>query len=117
MDNINSGRGGVRGVPLVESWGCLKAMVASWTAARCGVRLGDYGMRHTRLLANLCNAGVDPAAVGSALRDAGGGSGGEEGGCDDVGRVGGFGGDPAVRAGRAARARPRMEARLSTEAS
>jgi legumain len=40
-------------------------MVAAWEVA-CGP-LGQYGMRHTRALANLCNAGLGPGAVAEAL--------------------------------------------------
>ncbi|CAD7700180.1 unnamed protein product [Ostreobium quekettii] len=41
---------------LLEDWDCLRALVAAWRE-RCG-RLDDYGMKHTRAFANLCNAGV-----------------------------------------------------------
>eukprot|EP00803_Ostreobium_quekettii_P004386 evm.model.scf_42.13 EVM.evm.TU.scf_42.13 scf_42:87319-91346(+) len=56
------------GLPLVDDWGCLRAMVGAWTGA-CGP-MDDYAMKHTRAFANLCNAGVNPgdfaAAAGSS---------------------------------------------------
>ncbi|KAF8065562.1 Vacuolar-processing enzyme [Scenedesmus sp. PABB004] len=55
------------GAPLVDSWDCLRGMVQAWEG-RCGP-LGQYGMKHTRLFANLCNAGLRPDALGGALRD------------------------------------------------
>lgn len=39
-------------------------MVDTWEAT-CGP-LGEYGMKNTRLFANLCNAGLRPAALRSA---------------------------------------------------
>lgn len=59
------------GVPLVDDWDCLRGMVGAWQAA-CGP-MGEYGMRHTRMLANLCNAGVRPMALMEVMAD------GEEG--------------------------------------
>ena len=41
-----------------------QGMVGAWEAA-CGP-LDQYGMRHTRAFANLCNAGLPPAALGDA---------------------------------------------------
>lgn len=38
-------------------------MVGAWEAG-CGT-LDQYGMRHTRAFANLCNAGVRPEALGA----------------------------------------------------
>lgn len=52
------------GAALVDDWQCLRGMVAAWGAA-CG-ELDQYGMRHSRAFANLCNAGVPPAALGAA---------------------------------------------------
>lgn len=49
------------GRPLVDDWDCLRGMVAAWQS-QCGA-LGQYGMRHTRLFANLCNAGIAPGAL------------------------------------------------------
>jgi len=65
--------------PAVDDWECLRAMVRAWDAARgalgCapvgggggGAALGQYAMRHTRLLAALCNAGVHPPAFAAAV--------------------------------------------------
>lgn len=50
----------------------LQGMVGAWEGA-CG-RLDQYGMRHTRAFANLCNAGLQPAALGASARDACGSS-------------------------------------------
>jgi len=56
------------GVPLVDSWDCLRAMVAAWEG-ECGA-LDQYGMRHTRLFANLCNAGLQASHLAGALSSA-----------------------------------------------
>lgn len=66
--------GRVSGQPVVDDWGCLRAMVAAWSDT-CGP-MDQYGMRHTRLLANLCNAGVAPGQLQGALREAAAGAGG-----------------------------------------
>lgn len=63
------------GRPLVDDWACLRGMVAAWEAA-CGGPLCQYAMRHTRLMANLCNAGVQPRALQQAL---------SAGGCQQLG--------------------------------
>ncbi len=57
------------GRPLVDDWSCLRAMVAAWGEV-CGP-MDQYAMRHTRLLANLCNAGVAPALLAEAMRAGG----------------------------------------------
>ncbi|KAJ6822995.1 vacuolar-processing enzyme-like [Iris pallida] len=44
------------GQPLVDDWDCLKSMVRSFEA-QCG-SLSQYGMKHMRSLANICNAGI-----------------------------------------------------------
>ncbi|MEW5298633.1 MAG: hypothetical protein WDW36_001729 [Sanguina aurantia] len=54
------------GRPLVDDWGCLRAMVGAWEGS-CG-KLDQYGMKHSRLFANLCNHGVAPAHLASTLR-------------------------------------------------
>ncbi|KAJ9523778.1 hypothetical protein QJQ45_019971 [Haematococcus lacustris] len=51
--------------PLVDSWDCLRGMVRAYEV-RCG-RMDQYSMRHTRLFANLCNAGLQPAQLGAGL--------------------------------------------------
>lgn len=56
------------GVPLVDSWQCLKDMVAVM-AEECGP-MNDYSMRHTRFLANLCNAGINARGLRVALQAA-----------------------------------------------
>ncbi|KAH7297403.1 hypothetical protein KP509_26G068100 [Ceratopteris richardii] len=44
------------GTPLVDDWSCLKTLVRTFES-HCG-SLTDYGMRHMRAFANICNAGV-----------------------------------------------------------
>ncbi|KAI5084694.1 hypothetical protein GOP47_0001031 [Adiantum capillus-veneris] len=44
------------GAPLVDDWMCLKTLVRTFEL-HCG-SLKDYGMRHMRTFANVCNAGV-----------------------------------------------------------
>ncbi|VVA11842.1 PREDICTED: vacuolar-processing enzyme [Prunus dulcis] len=44
------------GQPLVDDWDCLKTMVRSFETY-CG-SLSQYGMKHMRSLANICNAGM-----------------------------------------------------------
>ncbi|XP_042447416.1 vacuolar-processing enzyme gamma-isozyme-like [Zingiber officinale] len=44
------------GQPLVDDWSCLKSMVRSFERY-CG-SLSQYGMKHMRKFANMCNAGV-----------------------------------------------------------
>jgi hypothetical protein len=65
--------------PVVDDWDCLRAMVQAWGAQRqargCssvggeggGPALGQYTMRHTRLMAALCNHGVPAEAFGLAV--------------------------------------------------
>lgn len=49
------------GQPLVDDWDCLKSMVRSFEE-QCGA-LGQYGMKHTRAFADMCNAGVRADAM------------------------------------------------------
>ncbi|KAG6396967.1 hypothetical protein SASPL_143127 [Salvia splendens] len=51
---LKSRRGG--GLPLVDDWECLKSMVRVFEA-QCGP-LAQYGMKHMRSFANICNAAV-----------------------------------------------------------
>ncbi|PIN16844.1 Asparaginyl peptidase [Handroanthus impetiginosus] len=44
------------GQPLVDDWSCLKSMVRTFET-HCG-SLSQYGMKHMRSIANICNAGV-----------------------------------------------------------
>ncbi|XP_062202096.1 vacuolar-processing enzyme-like [Phragmites australis] len=49
------------GEPLVNDWSCLKSTVRAFEA-QCG-SLAQYGMKHMRSFANICNAAVRPEAV------------------------------------------------------
>lgn len=67
------------GQPLTDDWDCFKGMLEAW-AGECGY-ISQYGMRHGRTLANLCNAGVRPrdfaaAAAKTSCRRGGVGRGG-----------------------------------------
>ncbi|KAL6779593.1 VPE1 [Auxenochlorella protothecoides x Auxenochlorella symbiontica] len=55
---------GREGRPVVDDWDCLRDMVGAWESV-CGA-LDQYGMRHSRAFANLCNAGVRPSELGTA---------------------------------------------------
>ncbi|XP_008797891.1 vacuolar-processing enzyme [Phoenix dactylifera] len=44
------------GQPLVDDWDCLKSMVRTFET-HCG-SLAQYGMKHMRSLANICNTGI-----------------------------------------------------------
>ncbi|WJX09607.1 legumain [Trifolium repens] len=44
------------GSPLVDNWDCLKTMVRTFET-HCG-SLSQYGMKHMRSFANICNAGI-----------------------------------------------------------
>ncbi|XP_075508269.1 vacuolar-processing enzyme-like [Primulina tabacum] len=44
------------GQPLVDDWDCLRSMVRSFET-HCG-SLSQYGMKHMRAIANICNTGV-----------------------------------------------------------
>ncbi|KAK4485895.1 hypothetical protein RD792_008546 [Penstemon davidsonii] len=44
------------GQPLVNDWNCLKSLVRTFET-HCG-SLSQYGMKHMRSIANICNAGV-----------------------------------------------------------
>ncbi|KAL0407725.1 UNVERIFIED_CONTAM: Vacuolar-processing enzyme [Sesamum radiatum] len=45
------------GEPLVDDWNCLKLLVRTFET-HCG-SLSQYGMKHMRSIANICNAGVN----------------------------------------------------------
>eukprot|EP00899_Mesostigma_viride_P011685 jgi/Mesvir1/20517/Mv12398-RA.1 len=45
-----------QGQPLVDDWSCFKQLLDGWQR-KCGP-LSAYGLRHSRVFANLCNAGV-----------------------------------------------------------
>ncbi|EXB66895.1 Vacuolar-processing enzyme [Morus notabilis] len=44
------------GLPLVDDWDCLKTLVRTFET-HCG-SLSQYGMKHMRSFANICNAGI-----------------------------------------------------------
>ncbi|KAG6391211.1 hypothetical protein SASPL_148964 [Salvia splendens] len=56
------------GKPLVEDWSCIKTMVRTFEA-RCGA-LSQYGMKHMRAFANICNQGVEIEAMTEASAQA-----------------------------------------------
>jgi legumain len=50
----------VAGKHLVDDWSCLKSTVRAFES-QCG-SLAQYGMKHMRSFANICNAGIRPEA-------------------------------------------------------
>ncbi|KAG9154424.1 hypothetical protein Leryth_000858 [Lithospermum erythrorhizon] len=70
MDKGSSALQKVRepGLPLVDDWDCLKAMVRLFEG-HCG-SLTQYGMKYMRSFANICNAKVSQAAVEEAFQAA-----------------------------------------------
>ncbi|KAJ7952465.1 Vacuolar-processing enzyme [Quillaja saponaria] len=52
------------GMPLVDDWGCLKSMVRLFET-HCG-SLTQYGMKHMRAFANICNTGISEATMEGA---------------------------------------------------
>ncbi|KAF7810139.1 vacuolar-processing enzyme [Senna tora] len=56
------------GMPLVDDWTCLKSMVRVFET-QCG-SLTQYGMKHMRAFANLCNDRISEAAMEEACRAA-----------------------------------------------
>ncbi|XLT58060.1 hypothetical protein HN873_050664 [Arachis hypogaea] len=59
------------GLPLVDDWTCLKSMVRVFES-HCG-SLTQYGMKHMRAFANICNSGVSEASMEEACVAACGG--------------------------------------------
>lgn len=59
------------GQPLVDDWDCLKQMVRIFES-HCG-SLTQYGMRHMRAFANICNSGTPGASMKRASMGACGG--------------------------------------------
>eukprot|EP00268_Persea_americana_P054658 TRINITY_DN6287_c0_g1_i1.p1 TRINITY_DN6287_c0_g1~~TRINITY_DN6287_c0_g1_i1.p1 ORF type:complete len:492 (+),score=83.51 TRINITY_DN6287_c0_g1_i1:314-1789(+) len=49
------------GQPLVDNWDCLKTMVRTFEM-HCG-SLSQYGMKHMRSIANICNVGITQEAM------------------------------------------------------
>ncbi|CAM6083781.1 unnamed protein product [Calypogeia fissa] len=60
------------GHALVDDWDCLKKVVRTFES-KCGP-LTQYGMKHTRAFANICNAGTDMEKVSHAASEACGSS-------------------------------------------
>ncbi|KAE8688975.1 Vacuolar-processing enzyme [Hibiscus syriacus] len=56
------------GQPLVDDWKCLKKMVRTFET-HCG-SLAQYGMKHMRSLANICNAGIQTEQMAEASAQA-----------------------------------------------
>jgi len=54
------------GAALVDDWNCLKGMIRAFES-ECG-QLTQYGMRHTRTFAELCNAGLAPESVADVAK-------------------------------------------------
>ncbi|KAJ4712829.1 Vacuolar-processing enzyme [Melia azedarach] len=52
------------GLPLVDDWQCLKSMVRIFET-HCG-SLTQYGMKHMRAFANICNNGISQASMEEA---------------------------------------------------
>ncbi|PWA38257.1 peptidase C13, legumain [Artemisia annua] len=67
---LGNGDGPVRaqGSALVDDWGCLKFMIRTYETY-CGT-LTQYGMKHTRTFANICNNGVTERAMDEATKEA-----------------------------------------------
>ncbi|KAI3505200.1 hypothetical protein L1887_27165 [Cichorium endivia] len=55
------------GMALVDDWECLKSMVRTFET-HCG-SLTEYGMKHTRTFANICNNGFTKKAMEEAAKD------------------------------------------------
>ncbi|KAF2286263.1 hypothetical protein GH714_012947 [Hevea brasiliensis] len=56
------------GQPLVDDWACLRTLVRTFET-HCG-SLSQYGMKHMRSLANLCNAGIGKEQMAEASAQA-----------------------------------------------
>ncbi|XVF35368.1 hypothetical protein REPUB_Repub18cG0139600 [Reevesia pubescens] len=56
------------GQPLVDDWKCLKKMVRTFET-HCG-SIAQYGMKHMRSLANICNAGIQTEQMAEASAQA-----------------------------------------------
>ncbi|KAF3791048.1 Vacuolar-processing enzyme [Nymphaea thermarum] len=54
--------------PIVDDWDCLKSMVEAYEE-ECG-SLGQYGMKHMRVFANVCNQGVPTGVIRAACVEA-----------------------------------------------
>ncbi|KAL7164539.1 hypothetical protein ACSBR2_040442 [Camellia fascicularis] len=56
------------GQPLVDDWDCLKTLVRTFET-NCG-SLSQYGMKHMRSVANICNAGIQKEQMAEASAQA-----------------------------------------------
>ncbi|GMY28837.1 vacuolar-processing enzyme-like [Fagus crenata] len=56
------------GRPLVDDWDCLKTLVRTFEA-HCG-SISQYGMKHMRSFANICNAGIKKEQMADASAQA-----------------------------------------------
>ncbi|CAI0441452.1 unnamed protein product [Linum tenue] len=56
------------GQPLVDDWNCLKTLVRTFETY-CG-SLSQYGMKHMRSVANMCNAGIGKDQMNEAASQA-----------------------------------------------
>jgi len=56
------------GQALVDDWACLKNMVRAFEAS-CG-ELTQYGMKHMRAFANICNAGFEASKMATVTAEA-----------------------------------------------
>ncbi|KAL2544965.1 Vacuolar-proCES [Forsythia ovata] len=56
------------GQPLVDDWDCLKSLVRTFET-HCG-SLSQYGMKHMRSIANICNAGIKQEQMAEASAQA-----------------------------------------------
>ncbi|CAI0409119.1 unnamed protein product [Linum tenue] len=56
------------GQPLVDDWKCLKTLVRTFET-HCG-SLSQYGMKHMRSVANMCNAGIGKDQMNEAASQA-----------------------------------------------
>ncbi|KAK9059238.1 hypothetical protein SSX86_021857 [Deinandra increscens subsp. villosa] len=56
------------GLPVVDDWSCLKSTIRTFET-HCG-SLTQYGMKHTRTFANVCNNGVSKEAMDEAAKEA-----------------------------------------------
>ncbi|GAB4837143.1 hypothetical protein Ancab_002054 [Ancistrocladus abbreviatus] len=56
------------GQPLVDDWSCLKKLVRTFET-HCG-SLSQYGMKHMRSIANICNAGITKEQMAEAATQA-----------------------------------------------
>ena len=59
------------GRPVVDNWACLKSMVRTFEK-HCG-SLSQYGMKHMRAMANICNAGISEEEMAGASEQVCGG--------------------------------------------